>query len=168
MVLIKKVVCNHYIKMFTQMWYTDLLALANTVLTQLRWTDLVVLIKGELVYNSFHSFEMHSSKLTAASTPSLICTDLLVLIRGCLQVICDGDGGRGGGFFLTCKDLGGTLKKTFPAYTSFFFLLFFYLRSACVHQFSLFRPESVRSGSASWDDCGQAFPDKLGVRLFPW
>ena len=26
---------------------------------------------------------------------------------------------------------------------------------------------SVHSGSARWDDCGQMFPDKLRVRLFP-
>ena len=31
----------------------------------------------------------------------------------------------------------------------------------------LFMPGSVHSGSASWDDCGWMFPDKLGVSLFP-
>ena len=32
----------------------------------------------------------------------------------------------------------------------------------------LFRPGSVHSGSASWDDCGLAFPDELRVTLFLW
>ena len=31
---------------------------------------------------------------------------------------------------------------------------------------SLFMPGSVHSGSASWDDCGQMFPDKLRVSCF--
>ena len=32
---------------------------------------------------------------------------------------------------------------------------------------SLFRPGSVHSGSASWDDCDQVFPDELRVSSFP-
>ena len=31
----------------------------------------------------------------------------------------------------------------------------------------LFRPGSVHSGSASWENCGQMFPDKLYVNSFP-
>ena len=31
----------------------------------------------------------------------------------------------------------------------------------------LFRPGSIHSGSASWDNCGQMFPDKLHASLFP-
>ena len=32
---------------------------------------------------------------------------------------------------------------------------------------ALFRPGSVHSGSASWDDCDQVFPDELRVSSFP-
>ena len=32
----------------------------------------------------------------------------------------------------------------------------------------LFRTGSIHSGSASWDECGRAFPDDLRVRSFPW
>ena len=31
----------------------------------------------------------------------------------------------------------------------------------------LFLPGPVHSGSASWDDCGRRFPDKLHMSLFP-
>ena len=33
---------------------------------------------------------------------------------------------------------------------------------------TLLGPGSVHSGSVSWDDCGQALPDKLQVSSFPW
>ena len=31
----------------------------------------------------------------------------------------------------------------------------------------LFKPESVHSGSASWDDCNRVLPDELRVSSFP-
>ena len=39
---------------------------------------------------------------------------------------------------------------------------------ASVHQVHSFKPGSVHSGLANWDDCCRAFPDKLRVSLFPW
>ena len=36
-----------------------------------------------------------------------------------------------------------------------------------MHTIPFFMPGSVNSGSASWDNCGQMFPDKLCMSLFP-
>ena len=50
-----------------------------------------------------------------------------------------------------------------PAFFKFFFKV-----EISSHTLSpLFRPESVHSGSASWEDCGKVFPDELRVNLFP-
>ena len=44
---------------------------------------------------------------------------------------------------------------------------FFFKVEISLHTlFPLFRPGSVHSGSVSWDDCGQVFPDKLHVGSF--
>ena len=50
----------------------------------------------------------------------------------------------------------------------FFFSSFLFLVeiSPCT-LIPLFMPRSVHSGSASWDDCGRTFPDKLRVSSFP-
>ena len=48
----------------------------------------------------------------------------------------------------------------------FFFFLFLVQISSCKLS-PLFRPGSVRSGSASWDDCNRVFPDDLRVSSFP-
>ena len=45
--------------------------------------------------------------------------------------------------------------------------LFFLMEISSCTQIPLFRSESVHSGSASWDDCGWVFPDKLHMSLFP-
>ena len=66
------------------------------------------------------------------------------------------------GLFLTCKDLGECLTIDFlPAV--FFFKV---VTSSCT-LIPLFRSESVYSGSASWDNCDQVFPDELHVSSFP-
>ena len=36
------------------------------------------------------------------------------------------------------------------------------------NQFHSFRPGSVHSGSAGWDNCRRVFPDGLRVNSFPW
>ena len=64
-------------------------------------------------------------------------------------------------FFLACKDFGRMFDHLLPICTFFFFFRLLTL-------IPLFRPGSVHSGSASWDDCGWAFPDELCVSLFPW
>ena len=67
-----------------------------------------------------------------------------------------------GGFVLACWDFRGRFVGSLPA--GAFSLLFFKWRSARTHQFHFFfRPGSVHSGSANWDDCGQVFPDELRV-----
>ena len=46
-------------------------------------------------------------------------------------------------------------------------LRFFLSGDQIAHANALFRPASVQSGSASWDDYGRIFPDKLRVKSFP-
>ena len=49
-------------------------------------------------------------------------------------------------------------------------MLFFFFKvqiSLCT-LIPLFRPESVHSGSVSWDDCGWVIPDKLPYKLVCW
>ena len=72
--------------------------------------------------------------------------------------------GGGGGFFLTCEDFGRIFDNSFPACTFFFF--FKVEISSCV-LIPLFRPGSVHSGLASWDNCDRVFPDELRVSSFP-
>ena len=47
-------------------------------------------------------------------------------------------------------------------------LLFFEVEINSRTIIPLFMPGSVHSGSASWDDCGRTFPDKLRVSSFPF
>ena len=61
-------------------------------------------------------------------------------------------GGGSGGFFLACKDFGRMFDYSFPTCT-FFFKVEISLRTLI----PLFRPGSVHSGSAGWDDCDQVF-----------
>ena len=48
-----------------------------------------------------------------------------------------------------------------------FFLSFFLVEISSHTLIPLYRPGSVHSGSASWDDYEQVFPDDLRVSLFP-
>ena len=48
-----------------------------------------------------------------------------------------------------------------------FFFFFFEVEISSHTLISLFIPESVHSGSASWDDYGRMFPDKLRVSSLP-
>ena len=77
------------------------------------------------------------------------------------------EGGDGGdGFFLTCKDFGIMFDNSFPA-CPFFLFYFFKVEISSSKLIPLFRPQTVHSGSASWDDCSWVFPDELLVSLFP-
>ena len=62
----------------------------------------------------------------------------------------------GGSFLLACEDFGRMLDNSFPACAFFFFKV----EISSHALFPLFKPGSVHSGSASWDDCDQAFPDE--------
>ena len=68
----------------------------------------------------------------------------------------------GSGFFLARKNFEKMFDNLFPN-CAFFFKV---KMSSCT-LIPLFRPVSVHSGSASWDDCGRMFSDKLCVSLFP-
>ena len=48
------------------------------------------------------------------------------------------------------------------------FFFFFRVEVSSRTPVPLFRPGSVHSSSASWDDCGREFSDKLRVRSFSW
>ena len=74
------------------------------------------------------------------------------------------------GFLFTCEDSRGRLNDSLSICTSFLFFFFWGgdVEISLCTPISLFRPGSVHSGSASWDDCGQVFPDKLCVGLFSW
>ena len=54
--------------------------------------------------------------------------------------------------------------SSFPACAFFFF---FEREISSRSLIPLFVQGSVHSGSASWDDCGRMFPDKLPVSPFP-
>ena len=72
-----------------------------------------------------------------------------------------------GEFFLACEDFGSVFDHLFPGCTFFFF---FFCEVEIISSrtlISLFMPKSVQSGSASCDDCGRMFPDKLRVSSFP-
>ena len=71
----------------------------------------------------------------------------------------------GSGLFLVSEDLERRLDHLIPACAFFLFFLNVEISSATL--IPLPRPESVHSDSPSWDDCGQMFPDKLQVSLFP-
>ena len=62
------------------------------------------------------------------------------------------------GFLLTCKDLGRTFNNSFPICS--FFVVFLKVEISSRTLIPLFRPGSVNSGSASWDDCNRVFPDE--------
>ena len=69
-----------------------------------------------------------------------------------------------GGSFLACEDLGERLDESFLTCT--FFLLFFFWVEISLHApVPLFRPGSVHSGSASWDNCGWALPESNMKRI---
>ena len=73
----------------------------------------------------------------------------------------------GGGFFLTSENSEGRFKDSFPARTSCFLTLFFFKVEISSHTpIPLYGPGSIHSGSASWDDCEQVFPDDLHVSPF--
>ena len=61
----------------------------------------------------------------------------------------------GGGSFLACKDLGTI--RSLPV------LFFFDVEINLCTPIPLFIPGSIRSSSASWDNCSWMFPDKLHV-----
>ena len=60
----------------------------------------------------------------------------------------------------------GKIVKSIPAWP--FFPLLFKVEISLCTPVPLFRPRSVHSGSASWDNKGQVFPDKLTISSFPW
>ena len=69
-------------------------------------------------------------------------------------------GGGVGGFFLVCENFGRMFDHSFTA-CAFFIFSFFLVVEISSRALPLFMPRSVHSGSASWDDCGWTFPDKL-------
>ena len=70
------------------------------------------------------------------------------------------------GFFFACEGLGRIFDHSFSA-CAFFVLFFVLMEISSRALIPLFKPGSVHSGSVSWDDCGQTFPDKLRVSSFP-
>ena len=68
-----------------------------------------------------------------------------------------------GGFWENVRAF--TLRLRFLSFFSFFFFFLVDISSRAL--IPLFMPESVHSGSASWDDRSQMFPDTLCVSSFP-
>ena len=66
--------------------------------------------------------------------------------------------------FLKCKDLERMFDKSFPACT---FLYVFFMEISSHTLIPLFRPGSIHSDSATWDNCNRVFPDELHVSSFP-
>ena len=71
-----------------------------------------------------------------------------------------------GSFFLIARIFWGRLSDSFPTYA--FFSFFLKVEISLFTLIPLFMPQSVHSGSASWDDCGRVLPDELHVSLLPW
>ena len=72
------------------------------------------------------------------------------------------------GFFLACGDFEGIFNHSFPPPLHFFsfFIIFFEVKISLHTLFPLFMPGSEHGSSASWDDCGWMFPDKLWMSAF--
>ena len=70
----------------------------------------------------------------------------------------------GDGFFFACEDFGSMFDDSFPACAFFFFFLVEITSRTLV---PLFRPRSVHSGSARWDDCDRVVPHELHVSSLP-
>ena len=105
------------------------------------------------VFSIFHRFDYHCN-LIVCPLPSrrYLCWK---------WASCYGDGG-GGGFFLACEDF----RKMFDHSLLALFFFFFKVAVSSRRLIPFFMPGSVHSGSASWDDCGRMFPDKLRVSCF--
>ena len=90
----------------------------------------------------------------------------------CRSTLISNTTGESGGPFLVCKLLGECVAIHFPpALLLFFFSLFKKKKKVKISSrtlIPLFMPGSVHSGSASFNDCGRMFPDKLRVSLFPY
>ena len=67
-------------------------------------------------------------------------------------------------FSSLARILGECLTFHYPPAPFFFF---FWMEISSRALIPLFRPGSVNSDSASWDDCGRKFSDKLRVSSFP-
>ena len=66
-------------------------------------------------------------------------------------------------FSLLVRIFGRVFNHSFPGCAFFFFEVEI---SSCT-LIPLFKPGSVHSGTASWDDCGKMFPDKFRVSSIP-
>ena len=71
----------------------------------------------------------------------------------------------GAGFFLLPENFGRIFNNSFPT-CAFLFFLFFKVEISLYTLIPLFRPGSVHSGSASWDDCDLVFPYELRMSSF--
>ena len=78
-----------------------------------------------------------------------------------VQVLIASSGGEG--LFHACEDFGRMFDNSFPACAVCFF---FHEVEICLRKLiALFRPGSVHSGLASWDDCDWVFPDGVACEL---
>ena len=66
--------------------------------------------------------------------------------------------------FARVRGLWENVRQFIPRLRFFFFFLVEISSCALI---PLFRPGSVYTGSASWDDCDRVFPDELRVSSFP-
>ena len=82
----------------------------------------------------------------------------LIVLKRCIHLSYGG-----GGSFLACKDFGRMFDNSIPVCAFFFF---FKVEISSRMLISLFRPESVHSGSASWNDWDWVFPDELCLGSF--
>ena len=109
---------------------------------------------------------MSESLFLFLAFPSSSSVFILILVFICLlqqkykQVsnlsdnLCTDDG-----FFLACKYSGGMFDHSFSASAFFVVLFCFEVDISSRTLIALFRPGSVHSGIASYDDCGWVFPD---------
>ena len=94
-----------------------------------------------------------------------------VAVRGPLRAHVSG-GGVFYCFFLACEKFWECSTLHSPpalsfSFSLFFFFFFFWLEISLSTLIPLFRPGSVHSGSASWDDFRWVFSVELGVSFFP-
>ena len=121
-------------------------------------------ISSAVKWSKLHSFECWSETqiiLHSTSQCSAICWSDRKLVRK--------------GKEARLRAQYGTLYRDFPRLQRVLVKIWQFIpslpyflkwKSVRAHHFHFFRPRSILSGPASWDDCGWVFPDELCVSLF--
>ena len=123
------------------------------VMVTAKRTQSVTTASGAVSTNCSVSFEHFSTKVTVMFKSE--CHVVIAQSLWTLTMVCV--------FFSLARIWGECSTIHSPPALFFFFLMEISSRTLI----ALLIPGSVTSDSASWDDCGRTFPDKLSVSSFP-